>query len=181
MPTYVAMLRGIGPTNPNMRNEKLRGLFGELGFDNVRTVISTGNVLFDSPSTAMKSLEKQIETAIPERLGFNSSTIVRRKKQIQDIVDLDPFKGVAHSPKMNLNVTFLKSRPRTDLQLPHTPKGRAYTVLGIHDRCIFSTIDLTSEKTPDLMRWLEKEFGKEITTRTYKTVQRILKKLNEKT
>jgi hypothetical protein len=40
-------------------------------------------------------------------------------------------------------------------------------------------IDLTSAKTPDLMRWLEKEFGKEITTRTYKTVQRILKKLDE--
>jgi hypothetical protein len=35
-------------------------------------------------------------------------------------------------------------------------------------------IDLTSAKTPDLMIWLEKKFGKEITTRTWKTVERIL-------
>lgn len=27
MPIYAALLRGIMPTNPNMRNEKLRGVF----------------------------------------------------------------------------------------------------------------------------------------------------------
>lgn len=42
MTTYVALLRGIVPLNPNMRNEKLRGVFEKLGFTNVRTVISSG-------------------------------------------------------------------------------------------------------------------------------------------
>jgi hypothetical protein len=52
-------------------------------------------------------------------------------------------------------------------------------VLGIHDRIICSVVDLTRTKTPDLMRWLEKEFGREITTRTWRTVGRILKKMDE--
>jgi acyl carrier protein len=43
----------------------------------------------------------------------------------------------------------------------------------MYDGAICSVIDLTSAKTPDLMLWLEKQFGKEITTRTWKTVERI--------
>ncbi|MGH2757636.1 MAG: DUF1697 domain-containing protein [Actinomycetota bacterium] len=54
MGRFVALLRGIGPLNPNMRNEKLREVFVGLGFENVRTVITTGNVLFDSPSSAIR-------------------------------------------------------------------------------------------------------------------------------
>lgn len=50
MPEYVALLRGIGPANPNQRNDKLRGVFEEFGFEDVRTV-SSGNVLFRSDST----------------------------------------------------------------------------------------------------------------------------------
>jgi uncharacterized protein (DUF1697 family) len=179
MPSYVAMLRGITPGNPKMRNEKLRKVFEDLGFDNVRTVISSGNVLFDSSSTAAKALESKIEEAIPKKLGFTSATIIRSKKQLQDLVDADPFKGVEHSGKTNINVTFTKAKPRTKLKLPYTPDDRDYTILSIHDRSVCSVIDLTSAKTPDLMRWLEKEFGKDITTRTYKTVQRILERLSE--
>jgi hypothetical protein len=43
------------------------------------------------------------------------------------------------------------------------------------DGAICSVIDLTGSRTPDLMLRLEKQFGKEITTRTWKTVERILK------
>jgi hypothetical protein len=45
----------------------------------------------------------------------------------------------------------------------------------MYNSTIYSIIDLTSSKTPDLMAWLEKQFGQEITTRTWKTVERILK------
>lgn len=179
MGSYIAMLRGIGPGNPNMRNEKLREVFVDLGFDNVRTVISTGNVLFDSPSSAMRGFETQIEDALPRQLGFTSTTIIRSKKQLQDLVDRDPFRGVEHTKKTNLNVTFLKKKPRVKLAVPYSPENRPYTIVGLDDRIICSVIDLTSAKTPDLMAWLDKKFGKEITTRTYKTVQRILKRLNE--
>ncbi|MBA3630747.1 MAG: DUF1697 domain-containing protein [Actinobacteria bacterium] len=43
MKSYVALLRGIGPSNPNMRNDRLRAVFEDLGFSNVRAVISSGN------------------------------------------------------------------------------------------------------------------------------------------
>jgi uncharacterized protein (DUF1697 family) len=173
MTRYVALLRGIAPTNPNMRNDKLRGVFENLGFENVKTVISSGNVIFESPSRSVKKLEETIEAALPEQLGFRSTTIIRSQGQIQKLVDKHPFQGLTHSQTSSLNVTFLKKKSRTDIKFPHKIDNRDYEILGMYDGAICSVIDLTSAKTPDLMVWLEKQFDKEITTRTWKTVERI--------
>jgi uncharacterized protein (DUF1697 family) len=78
---YVALLRGIGPSNPNMRNEKLRGVFEKLGFDNVQTVISSGNVLFQTPTKDMKRSKRQSKKRskkssvlrVPRSFGATSS------------------------------------------------------------------------------------------------------------
>jgi uncharacterized protein (DUF1697 family) len=178
MTKYVALLRGIAPTNPNMRNDKLRGVFENLGFENVKTVISSGNVIFESPSRSAKRLEETIETALPEHLGFTSTTIIRSQRQIEKLVDKNPFQGMEHSQKSSLNVTFLKKKRRTEIKFPHKIEDRDYELLGMYNGAICSVIDLTSAKTPDLMVWLEKKFGKEITTRTWKTVERILKAMS---
>jgi uncharacterized protein (DUF1697 family) len=175
MTKYVALLRGIAPMNPNMRNDKLRGVFENLGFENVKTVISSGNVIFDSPSRSVKKLEDTIERALPEQLGFRSTTIIRSQKQLQQLLDQNPFQGMVHSQTSSLNVTFLKQKRKAGMKFPHKVKDRDYELLGMYDGAICSVIDLTSSKTPDLMVWLEKQFGKEITTRTWKTVERILK------
>jgi uncharacterized protein (DUF1697 family) len=158
-----------------MHNDKLRGVFEGLGFENVRTVISSGNVIFESPSRSVRELEQTIEAAFPKQLGFTSTTIIRSQAQIRKLIDRDPFQGMTHSQKSSLNVTFLKQKRKTDIRFPYKPDRRDYELLGMYDGAICSVIDLTSSRTPDLMAWLEKQFGKEITTRTWKTVERILK------
>ena len=62
MTKYIALLRGIGPGNPNMRNDKLCGVFEKLGFSNVTPVISSGNVIFESDEINKKTLELKIES-----------------------------------------------------------------------------------------------------------------------
>lgn len=175
---YVALLRGIAPVNPNMHNDKLRGLFDELGFTNVHTVISSGNVLFDSSSSDVQKLEATIEQALPKKLGFTSITIVRSREVLLKLIDANPFAGYSDAPSSRLNVTFLKHDPRTELHFPHqTSKG--HEVLGLFDQAICSVIDLSGTSTPDVMAWLEKQFGTEITTRTWKTVNRIVSKFDQ--
>jgi len=63
MATYVALLRGITPSNPNMRNEELRSVFGDIGFENVQSVISSGNILFETGRN-LEELESTIEKAL---------------------------------------------------------------------------------------------------------------------
>lgn len=179
MGSYVALLRGIGPLNPNMRNERLREVFEALGYDNVRTVITTGNVLFDSPSRALRTFEAKIEEALPKRLGFSSTTIVRSRKELQNLLDGATLKGLVRRYEKDLDLTFLKRKPRVKPLLPYRPDDRNYTVLALDDRTLCSVVEQPSSKPPDYMRWIEKQFGKEVTTRTYGTVERILKKLTE--
>jgi len=46
------------------------------------------------------------------------------------------------------------------------------------DRTLFSVIDTTGGQTPDLMTWLDRTFGREISSRTWKTVHRILARMD---
>lgn len=173
MSKYVALLRGIAPMNPNMRNENLRRVLEELGFTNVRTVISSGNVLFESPITDTSELEAMIEAAWPDKLGFTSTTIIRSLDDLKELAAADPFAGYEHGPKTSLNVTFLKHQS----DQPKPLEGRGFSIIATYSREICSVIDITAAKTPDFMAKAEKMFGKQITTRTWKTVERIIKSL----
>lgn len=174
---YVAFLRGIAPTNPNMHNEKLRDVFEDVGFKNVKSVISSGNIIFESDDSSRKNLEDKIEQIILKKLGYKSSTIIRSERQIESLFKKSPFKGFSHTRETYLNITFLKDKFKNELTLPFIPENKGYEIVGEYDDAIFSKIDLTRAGTPDIMSFLEKTFGKEITTRTWKTVGRVFEKM----
>ena len=175
MTVFVALLRGIGPADPATRNERLREAFGALGFDDVRTVISSGNVVFRTQGDPdVAQLEERIEQGLAEHVGRRIGTVVRPRQRLQALVGLDPFAGVTDQPGTVLNVTFLKRPHAVDLDYPHTPEGKSYTLLTLHDGAICSVVRAAGPGTADLMTWLERRFGKQITTRTYRTVGRIL-------
>jgi uncharacterized protein (DUF1697 family) len=159
-----------------MRNDKLRGVFENLDLKNIKSVISSGNVIFETSSTDIRSLEATIEKAISEQLGFNSTTIVRSRGQLEKIISSEPFGDLEHGPKSYLMVTFFKHPAKVNFKFPHQPEGKPYKFLAITDNALFSVTDNTMIQTTDLMSWMEKQFGKAITSRTYKTVGRIIKK-----
>jgi uncharacterized protein (DUF1697 family) len=153
---YVALLRGIGPTNPNMRGEKLKAVFEGLGFKNVHTVIASGNVVFESLEKDTSLLETKIEKELPEKLGFNSATIIRSRQELEKLSKKNPFEVIKDEKPNYLVVTFFKDRRKE----------------------LCTVIDTSAGKTTDFMAKLERQHGKAMTTRTWKTVHRILKKMS---
>jgi uncharacterized protein (DUF1697 family) len=149
-----------------------------LGFANVQTVISSGNVLFETSRTDISTLEGEIEAAILEQLGFVSTTIIRDDVQLRELTKRDPFRGRQHSPSSYLTVTFLKHSLPAGSKAPSWPPDKPYRILATYNQEICALTDTTGAKTPDLMSQLEKYFGKDITTRTWGTVERILKKID---
>ena len=75
MPRYAAFLRGVSPMNAKM--PALKGAFEAAGFTGVRTVISSGNVVFDTRRASESSLQQRSEKAMAEHLGQAFLTIVR--------------------------------------------------------------------------------------------------------
>ena len=162
-----------------MRKENLRQVARELGYEEVSTVISSGNIVFASESTDPAGIEASFEAAWPERLGFESTTIVRSRAELAALVDLRPFGELVHKPETYLLATFSKEELSVPLELPQRPDGFEHDVVAATEREIFTVTDTTTEKTPNVMGWLEKLFGKSISSRTWQTVRRILERMDQ--
>lgn len=160
-----------------MRNDKLREVFEDLEFSNVQSVISSGNILFESDEPDARKLEAMVEQALPEHLGFSSTTVIRSREQLEQFVATNPFGKLIHGPSSYLLVTFFKRPTKVNFSLPHAVPERPYKLLMASENELCTTTDNTEQPTTDLMTWLEKQFGKDITSRTWLTVQRILKKM----
>lgn len=178
MTKYVALIRGIGPGDPRKTNKKLCEALETLGFADPTPVISSGNIIFESDERSAQKLEAIIEAGWPELLGFQATTIVKSQRQLQQLVDADPFEGAIHGKSSYLLVTFFKHPIKPDFNLPFRPEGKSYKLIGQTNNALFTITDNTVMKTTDLMAWLEKQFGKEATSRTPLTVQRILKRMD---
>ena len=91
---YVALLRGINVGGNNMiKMEPLRATLTSLGFDNVQSYINSGNLVFETSTTADAKLAKTIHDAILTEFGFDISVMVRPMTEIREIVRNNPFEG----------------------------------------------------------------------------------------
>ncbi|WP_072688442.1 DUF1697 domain-containing protein [Rhodococcus marinonascens] len=91
MTRYAALLRGINVGGINIKMVDLRNTFSDLGFDNVKTVLASGNVLFDSDRADVPALECGIETALRAEFHYEAWVFVLEVDTIRRIVDNYPF------------------------------------------------------------------------------------------
>ncbi len=159
-----------------MRNENLRAVCEDLGLRSVSTIISSGNVVFEDAAVDTTGLESTLEKAWQETLGFESTTIIRSRLELEALVEQRPFGDLEHGPGSYLLVTFSKYPLELTLDVPHRPENSSYSLVGATDRELFTVTD-TSTQTPDVMTWIERQFGKQVSSRTWLTVARILKRM----
>lgn len=179
MHQYAALLRGIAPSGRNMTNDKLRGVFERLGFEDVGSVLASGNIVFRSTDTDVPTLEQRIEDALATDLGIASRTIIRSRPELRALLDSDPFPGLTHGRGTYLTATFVKDAATVPDVITEQPDARHQVVR--YDRAARAVLAITDNSdpggTPDFMSWMEKVYGRDITTRSWLTVQRIVRKL----
>jgi uncharacterized protein (DUF1697 family) len=168
MPRYAAFLRGVSPMNAKM--PELKRAFESAGFTDVKTVLSSGNVVFNARSASETSLERKTEAAMLERLGSAFLTIVRRVDALRDMLASDPYRAFRLTPDAKRIVTFLRAPPTRKLKLPIEQDGAR--ILAMKGREVFSAY-VRTPKGPVFMALIEKIFGKDVTTRTWDTVGKI--------
>jgi uncharacterized protein (DUF1697 family) len=108
MNPYVALLRGINVGGKNLiRMPALKACFEDLGFEEVRTYIQSGNVLFRARGSNA-ALTKQIETALSKTFDYEPRVVVRSQKQMKEIVMNAPEGFGSHPATYRYDVIFLK-------------------------------------------------------------------------
>jgi uncharacterized protein (DUF1697 family) len=167
VPRYAALLRGVSPMNCKMPDLK-RALEGA-GFRDVKTVISSGNAVFSSRATSEATLRRKCEAAFQEYMGRTFMTIVRPVEHLEAILATDPYGKLPDRAKRV--VTFLLEPPEPKPRLPVELRGaRIHRVDGVE---VFSYY-VPVAADPAFMVIIEKTFGKNVTTRTWETVERIV-------
>jgi uncharacterized protein (DUF1697 family) len=154
----------------NCRMAELRRCVEVAGFTDVRTLLSSGNVVFSTARTAAAAtLVKRIEQALREGAGYRLAIFVRSTAQL---LDADPFAEAFADPALPLGskrvITFLRQPvDGAGLTLPMA-HGEA-CIMSQQGSEVFSRY-VPGARGPAFMPLLEKLFGRDITTRTWATV-----------
>ena len=113
MSKHAAFLRGVnlGPRR-RVRSARLRSVFEEIGFGNVATFRTSGNVVFEAPRESRGELCKRIERAFAESLGWESKVFLRSAAELRAIAAHEPFdRELVAASKGKLQVSLLDARP----------------------------------------------------------------------
>jgi uncharacterized protein (DUF1697 family) len=166
---YAAFLRGVSPMNAKM--PQLKKSFEAAGFKDVKTFLSSGNVVFSAPSTSEAVLEKKAWQAMERELGKPFRAFVRSLDALREMLDSDPYAALKLAPGAKRVVTFLAEEPGTKFSFPI--KLEEARILALKGREAFSAY-VPGPNGPVFMTLIQKTFGEEVTTRTWDTVKRIV-------
>jgi len=154
----------------NAKMAELKKAFEAAGFTDVRTILSSGNIVFSARGADATSLQRRAEAAMTERLGRIFLTIVRPIEALRELLASDPYGAFRLEPAAKRIVTFLRDRPTSQLALPVEFEGAR--ILVVKGGEVFSAY-VRNPKGPVFMTLIEKTFGKETTTRTWDTVAKV--------
>jgi len=174
MRKYVAFLRGINiGRHHKVPMAELKSEFGKMGFKNISTILNSGNVLFEANEIVS---EDEISNQLESVFGFSIPTLIREFESLVKIYNGHPFENADVTKDIRLYVSFLKNEVNTQFTLPWKSEDGSFQILKEVDKSVLSLLDLTKSSTPKAMEALEKHYGKDITTRNWNTIERIIKK-----
>ena len=119
---YIALLRGVNVGGNALSMERLRGICAELGLENARTYVQSGNLIFDAAGSAER-WSKSLERALVGKARLPITVLVRSRAEMAAVIEHNPFAGERGIDLARLHVTFLRQ----------TPKQAALTALNAID------------------------------------------------
>lgn len=177
MNKYVALLRGINVSGyRKVPMVELKAKMEEWGFHNLATVLNSGNVIFESEDQPLGKIESYLSEKLSSHFGFQIPVILRTAIQLEQLVSSEPFKNITVTKDIRLYISFIRPSQNSCISLPWSTEKGEFQILDIKDNSIISVLDLSVTNTTKGMEALEKLFGKDITTRNWNTVLRVLSK-----
>jgi uncharacterized protein (DUF1697 family) len=167
---YVAFLRGVSPMNCKMA--ELKSALERAGFEDVKTVLSSGNAVFNARAKSEAALAKQAEASMKKYLGRSFFTLVRSVASLEKMLTANPFGSFRLTASTKRVITFLGAPPTPKPNLPIALSDAR--ILRLDGDTVFSAY-VPGPKGPVFMALIEKTFGKNITTRTWDTVAKCAK------
>lgn len=110
MPVYIALLRGVNVGGKRMKMADLKTVFEKLNFENVQTLLQSGNVVFTSDLTDKADIAQKIEAGIVEQFEFESRIILRTVDQLRESLAQSPYQGEQYEGSKS-TINFMERAP----------------------------------------------------------------------
>lgn len=179
MKQYVALIRGINVGRAKrVAMADLRALVQELGHDDVRTLLNSGNVVFRSARPRKPAMSDELEAAITRKVGVSARVIVLEAAELNAIVREDPLQSVVGDPARYV-VAFgvppnVLAESRSLLREPWAPEAFAVGKRAAYLWCADGIADSR------LVKAFSRLTGDTITTRNWATVLKLQGAVNER-
>ncbi|MBS1600819.1 MAG: DUF1697 domain-containing protein [Bacteroidetes bacterium] len=169
--TYAAFLRGINNIgSKTVKMDELKKIFETIGFKNVRSILASGNIIFETTISNTHIIVAKIEKQLAKKLGYEVKAVVRTADELYSLVKSNPFTKIKLTPQTKLLLTFLSEKPTSRLNPPYESPDKDFIILKITGNEIYSVVKLLPNKRPyRIIIFLEKEFGNKITNRSWTT------------
>lgn len=93
---YIAFLRGLnGGSGKRISMDDLKALIERLGYEDVRTVVTSGNVVFRGKKAAERTIADRIQEALEARHGFATTVLVMTATDLDSIIRENPLAKIA--------------------------------------------------------------------------------------
>ncbi|HKH91728.1 MAG TPA: DUF1697 domain-containing protein [Gemmatimonadaceae bacterium] len=178
MPRYVALLRAINVGGRNVKMTTLCALFEQARLSNVQSVIASGNVLFDSRSADTTTLERRIEGALREGLGYEVATFVRSGAELDAVVAHRPFDSA--DPVLDshtVHVIFTRATIDAERATKILALGTEYDEFHVFGREVFWRTRGRSSDSKIKPGAFARAFGDPGTARNITTVRKLAERL----
>lgn len=180
MTTHLALLRGINVSGHNMmKMEALKTMLENIGFQNVRTYLQSGNVFVDTEEESASKVGFMIKQEIFKVFGHEVPTIVITKEDLELCFKNSPYLKEKDIDIKKLYVAFvsteLKKENINDLKISQFKPDEA----SIDGNRIFIKYDIGAGKTRLEGKYIEKKLNVLVTMRNWNTVTNLLKMYEE--
>ena len=109
---YIALLRGVNVGGHKLvAMSDLVALLTRLGFDEPRSLLQSGNLVFHTTGRTAAQLERTLDAEVLKRLGLETKFFVRSEKEWGGVVAGNPFPKAARDDPARLIVMFLEREP----------------------------------------------------------------------
>jgi uncharacterized protein (DUF1697 family) len=111
MTVQIALLRAVNVGGVKVSMADLRTWLADLGFQDVQTLLNSGNAVFRSKNKNGTTLEKFLETEFAKRTGSQTDFFVRNVEEWKSIIAQNPFAEETKRDPGHLLVLLLKRAP----------------------------------------------------------------------
>jgi uncharacterized protein (DUF1697 family) len=171
---YIALLRGINVGgNKKVAMSDLLALLQRLKFDEARTLLQSGNLVFRTTGKTVAQLERLLESEVLKRLALETRFFVRSEEEWKAVIAKNPFPKEAKRDPAHLVVMFLERETKAEdvKALEGAIKGREiFRADGRHLYIVYPDGMGTSKFSHAV---IEKKLGMRGTARNWNTVMKL--------